>query len=85
MEGLKPINVSPVNRSSSISNLETLQLLINKKITDATKTGKKLLEKSAKLAKEGLIPLKNEISATSENAAKIHEFASSMHFEQFVV
>ena len=64
MDGLKPINLSYISKTTSISTLETFQGRLNRKITNAIKAPKMLLAEYAKTAKEKLLPFKHDTSNT---------------------
>ena len=64
MDGLKPISLSYITKTASISTLETFQGRLNRKIAKAVEAPKTLLEGYAKTAKGKLLPFKHDTSKT---------------------
>ncbi len=75
MDGLKPISLSYITKTASISTLETFQGRLNRKIAKAVEASKTLLEGYAKTAKEKL-PFKHDTSKTPVKSALVNRFVS---------
>ena len=76
MDGLKPISLSYITKTASISTLETFQGRLDRKITNAIKAPKTLLEGYAKTAKEKLLPFAKNASKIPVKSAQVSRFVS---------